>query len=126
MTMGEQIEFNAKRAFFANHLGIGLVSPSIIEMMREDHRPGFALGAAGWRADGWGGPEQHDQWIASWIALAGLHGMLDALRLELPDELRREYARHRRDAVPGARAALAEIAETFRTDAGSDEPPAVD
>jgi hypothetical protein len=121
--LGGIMQFSAEDAFFVNRLGIGLVSPSIGELMRDDMRPGFVVGAAGWRADGFGGPHQHERWIASWKALAGLHGMLDALRLEMPEEMRREYAAIRVDTVPGARVALAEIAAVFRHEAGADDPP---
>lgn len=121
--VGETMAFDAHGAFFVNHLGVGMVSPSISELMLEEMRPGFVVGAAGWRAEGFGGPHLHEQWIASWKALAGLHGLLDALRLELPDELKREYAAIRVDAVPAGRAALADIAATFRRYGGADDPP---
>jgi hypothetical protein len=111
--------FNASLSFYVQAFGVGIVSPTITEMMPAEMRPAYCLGAGGWRGTEWG-KDDHDQWIASWKSLAGLHGLLDALRAELPEELRREYAQLRLGAVPQGRRNLQAVVEAFRRDTGAE------
>lgn len=110
--------FNAHRAFYVNMFGIGLVSPSIHEIMPEEGRPAYTIGAQGWRGNAWG-QTSDEQWIASWQTMAVLHGSLDALRAELPEPFRPMYAQIRRETMPTVRQSFIDIAEVFRREAGS-------
>ena len=110
--------FNAHQAFFVNMFGIGLVSPSIHEIMPEEGRPAYTIGAQGWYGEQWGAVVDQ-QWIASWQTIAVLHGSLDAIRAELPEPFRERYAKIRRETVPTMHQSLIDIAEVFRRAAGS-------
>lgn len=110
--------FSTASAFFVNIFGLGLVSPTITEILPEDARPAYTIGAQGYEAHAFG-VDAHRQWLASWQTLASLHGMLDALRAELPQPYRETYGQIRRDMAPGARQALIDIGEVFRREAGS-------
>lgn len=111
--------FAPDNAFFGNMVGIGFASAAITELMPPEGRPIYVLGAQGWRGQDWG-TVTDEQWILSWQTMAILHGALDALRLELPEGLRHDYARVRRDTVPDVRANLVTIADVFRRAAGAE------
>lgn len=113
--VGKMIKFPVGGAFFVNLLGIGEVAAEVETIMSPETRPAYVIGAKGYNVDVWG-VDDHQQWIASWQALAGLHGMLDALRAHIPPELKPEYAELRRTAFPVGRDALAEAAAAFAAD----------